>query len=58
MKVLNIKPDTSNWSEERKKTFQCFAVEERLTLKDLNKNLINATATLNKNGELVFKRNK
>ena len=57
MKISTKKPDMGNWSEERKKTFACIAVEEPpLTLEGLNKNLINAVATLNKEGKLIFKR--
>jgi|TARA_R110000823_G_scaffold18372_1_gene57627 hypothetical protein len=37
MKASTKNPDMKNWSEQRKKTFQCIAVKEHLTLKDILK---------------------
>jgi len=39
MEAIKIKPDMTNWSEERKKTFQCLAVEKKETFEEILANI-------------------
>ena len=39
MEAINIKPDMTNWSEERGKTFQCLAVEKKETFEEFLANI-------------------
>ena len=53
MQKINTNPDMTGWSEERKKTFQCIATEEKETFEEVLANVfpVSARDKIRKNKE-------